>query len=783
MMKCNLLTLAAGFLAVAILSGCGTSETRLGNCDIQQVIDSLSLEEKMRLVIGDNLDTKSDGGAVVGFIQKIVPGSAGSTYAVDRLGITPVVMADGPAGLRIDPTRDGDTATYYCTHFPIGTLLASTWNTGLIESMGAAIGNEVKEYGVDVLLAPAINIHRHPLCGRNFEYYAEDPLVAGKIGAAYIRGVQSVGVGTSLKHFAVNNQETNRQGVDAIVSERALREIYLRAFEIAVKEAEPWTVMSSYNYINGTYASQSHELLTQLLRDEWGYKGMVMTDWYGGKDAVAQMKAGNNLLMPGRRQQYDQLKEALQKGTLPTKVLDENVASVLQLVEKTPRFKGYKYSDKPDLKAHAQVTRQSAAEGMVLLRNEGATLPMKGVRKVALYGNCSYDFIAGGTGSGNVNRAYMVSLLDGMKNCGITLDATLQKQYSDYLPQAKKRVKQPEGSFARFLSAPLPEEMPVGTADVQAQAQANDMAVITLGRLSGEFVDRAATDFELSGRERQLVDAVSEAFHAQGKKVVVLLNIGGAVETASWRDKVDAILIGWQGGQEGGNSVADILTGKVNPSGKLTMTFPINLADHASSKNFPFEGTMTEFRLNNDDADGPRHSVKNVDYTDYAEDIYVGYRYFDTFGKDVAYPFGYGLSYTHFEYSSPKVEERDGNVKVTLAVKNTGKVAGKEVVQLYAAAPDVNTHNKPAHELRAFAKTELLAPGETAMVVLSFSSGDLASFDEAHSAWVVEGGDYRLMIGSSSRDIRLTASCKIEASQRAVSRLLQPKHKLSTLKR
>lgn len=750
--------------------------------NIDEIIAAMTPEEKINLVVGMGMAGFSGDEAVVGDSKGKVPGAAGTTYPILRLGVPSVVLADGPAGLRINPTRDGETQTYYCTHFPIGTLLASTWDTALVKDVGSAIGNEVLEYGADVLLAPALNIHRNPLCGRNFEYYSEDPLISGKIAAAYTDGVQENGVGVSVKHFAANNQETNRMANDALISERALREIYLKGFEIAVKESLPWTVMSSYNFINGNYASESEELLTDILRDEWGFNGMVMTDWFGGKNAVAQMIAGNDMLQPGTGKQKEQLLKGLEDGTLDMKILDRNVRRILEMIVKTPTYKGYQYSSKPDLKKHAEITRRSATEGMVLLKNDKALPFSDDTKKVALYGNTSYDFIAGGTGSGNVNRAYTVSLVDGLHNAGLTTDENLEQAYRTYLKNYYESVSSDDNPMAAFLPTPLPDEMIIDIADIERHAEEMDVAIITIGRISGEFIDRGSKDFVLSEANRKLINDVTEAFHAKGKKVAVILNVGGVIETDSWKAKPDAILCAWQAGQEGGNSVADILTGNAYPSGKLTMTFPIDFMDHASSRNFPIDVTAN-MDITNNQARANMPKVKNVDYTDYEEDVYVGYRYFDSFGKDVSYPFGYGLSFTEFEYSNPAVKREGDKFIVSVDVKNNGDRPGKEVVQLYVSSPDAKTFNKPEKELKAFAKTAELKPGDTETVVMEFNNEDLASFDADSSKWIVTPGVYAVLIGASSRDIRNSLSIVADAFEKPTAKVLVPNRPLETLTR
>ena len=784
----------------ALMIGCTSADNVTKNTiNQEEVMTKLSLEDKAHFVIGTGMAGFSGDDAVIGATRSLVPGAAGTTFPLDSLGIPAVVLADGPAGLRIDATREGDSATYYCTHFPIGTLLASTWNTQLVKEVGQAIGEEVKEYGADVLLAPALNIMRNPLCGRNFEYYSEDPVVAGKTAAAYIIGVQKNDVGTSIKHFAANNQETNRMNNDAHISQRALREIYLKGFEIAIKEAKPWTVMTSYNYINGVYTSESKDLVTTILRDEWGYEGTVMTDWFGGKDGAKQMWAGNDMLQPGKAEQFDSIVAGVKSGKLDEADLDRSVQRILNLVEKSPRYQGYQYSNKPDLKAHAAVTRQSAAEGMVLMKNgdrrqeagvSGKVLPFgENVKNVALYGCTSYDFIAGGTGSGNVNHAYVVSLLDGLKNGGYTVSDEIKTAYEKYIADAKaarekaieemaKKDRQ-SAMLARFMPGTLPAEKQFTADELKAQAAQADVAIITIGRISGEFLDRKAADFNLNDSEQKLIQQVCDVYHKAGKQVVVLLNIGGVIETASWKELPDAILCAWQAGQEGGNSVVDVLSGKQSPSGKFTMTWPVKFTDAYSSKNFPIDQDPRIDMMNQ----GQKGNVKNVDYTDYEEDIYVGYRYFDSFEVPVSYPFGFGLSYTTFEYSDAKIAQKNDIYDVTVTVKNTGKFEGKEVVELYISAPDNKAANKPVKELKAYAKTKLLKPGESETLTLSITAPELASFDEAASAWVVAEGEYQFLIGASSQDIKATLTAPAKSFQTKAHDVMKPQGQMNLLKR
>ena len=755
-MKKSLLMLGAAFCAVQL-----SAQPKLTADNIDEVLEAMTLEEKAALCVGSGWDSML---GITSSSDVLVSGAAGTTRAIERLGIPMTVNADGPAGVRINPTREGDSRTYYATGFPVGTAIASSWDTELVEHMTSAMGNEVLEYGVDVLLSPAMNIHRNPLCGRNFEYFSEDPVLAGKISAAYVRGVQSNGVGTSVKHFAVNNQETNRAENDSRVDTRALREIYLKGFEITVKEAHPWTIMSSYNKLDGEYTQQSYNLLTKILRDEWGFDGIVMTDWGNKEGTVKAVAAGNDLMMPGSTVEVQRIVDAVKSGELSEADLDRNVRNMLKFIVKTPRFNGYKYSDAPDLKAHAAAARAAATESMVLLKNDDNVLPLKGTETVAMFGISSVDFVAGGTGSGNVNKAYVVNMVQGLENAGFTLVEDIKdfnQKYVDF-QKINTRLNSTNGPSILLGDAKMPEA-PLSREVINAQVDKSDLAIVVIGRNSGESADRRVDDdFNLTATERQLITDVTAAYHLAGKKVVVVLNIGGAIETASWKNMPDAILCAWQPGQEGGDAVADVLTGKVNPSGKLPMTFPMDYMDHPSSLNFPTgyeQQAATMFNTFGFVTTAPE--VKNVDYTDYDESIWVGYRWFTTQDKEVSYPFGYGLSYTTFEYSKPSVKlDRDGNLTATVTVTNTGSVAGKEVVEVYVAAP-AGGLEKPARELKAFDKTDLLEPGASQTLSFTLTPYELASFNIDANEWQTAAGSYTLYFAKNANDTATSAKVNV----------------------
>ncbi|MFB9136772.1 beta-glucosidase [Vibrio olivae] len=724
-------------------------ETTNYRAQAEQMVAQLSVSEKLDIVTGPGMNNPE---GAVNLLQD-VPGVAGYINGVvnDDVNIPATKLSDGPAGLRIEPTRDGDENTYYATAWPIGSVLASSWNKELVEQVGEGQGNEALEYGVDVILAPGMNIQRNPLNGRNFEYYSEDPVLSGRMSAAMVEGMQSQGVGATIKHFVANASETDRYYVDDIVEPRALREIYLRGFQISADEAEPMAIMTSYNLVNGTYVNQREDALIDIVRNEWGFDGMVMSDWFAGNimqindavpvdpdSALKQQIAGNNLIQPGNNK--ESLQQAYDAGELTDEVLDRNVVEILTQVQKMPTYRGYDYSNQPDLDAHATLARQAAAEGTILLKNNDAALPITSGSSLATFGVNQVNFYKGGTGSGDVNAAYTVNLIEGLEQT-YQINSALTEYYENYFVENRVEVGNLLGTNYECEDAPVTDNPELQVLVSQA-AQDNTAAIVTFGRQAGEGGDRSPEqgDYRLSTQELDMLTQVAEAFHAQDKKVIVVLNVNGIIDTSDWADLADAILLPYMGGQEAGNAVADVVSGAVNPSGKLAQTIPKAYSDVPSSETF--SGLDT-----NDDG--------VIDETHMNEGIYVGYRYYTSFDVDVAYPFGYGLSYTTFDYGQPTIVENtlssgsDGAISFTATITNSGTVAGKEAAQLYVSAPEVKLM-KPTIELKDFAKTDELAPGASQSLSFNVPASVLASFDPENNQWIVESGTYSVYVAPSS---------------------------------
>lgn len=623
------------------------SDLKLRKDNIDEIVAAMTVDEKAELLVGGGLTGMIS--SVLGWnLGMRVPGCSGTTNKIDRLGIPQIVLCDGPAGLRI---------TEKTTSFPCGVALASMRDEEMMERIGAALGNEAREFGADILLGPGMNIMRNPLCGRNYEYYSEDPYLTGKTAAAYIRGVQSQGIGCAAKHFACNNQETGRKGHDARVDEQTLRNVYLKAFQMVVEEAEPWTFMTSYNKLNGTYTSENSWLLQTVLRDEWGFKGMVMTDWDDAHNTVAQVSAGNDMMMAGANSQKTDIKNGIKNGTLSMEALDKCVKRVLEMIVKTPTFNGYKYSKAPDFEAHQKLSRLAAAKSTVVLKNKQRLLPFTkdDYTNVALFGASAYDLIGGGIGSGSVNTPYKVHTYQGLENAGFVLDATLRKDYLSYASKSSNRYSAGMMGLVGMGQGALKEKK-IDVSYIEGAASRNDIAIITIGKQSGEENDRTVEDFNLVDNELSLITNVCDIFHAQGKKVVVILNICGPIETASWKDMPDAILCPWLPGMEGGNAIADIITGAVSPSGKLPVTFPRSYAD-VPSQNFG-----------------------NKDYTEYAEGENVGLTYYNAHPNKVSYAFGYGLTFVPGDVNCDgKVDIEDLTVLIDILSGNENNRANPDV--------------------------------------------------------------------------------------------------------
>jgi beta-glucosidase len=663
--------------------------------DIQSIIKKMSLEEKAALCTGKN---------------------NWSTLEFEHLGVPEMRMSDGPHGLRCIPDQElGSEQSLPATCFPTASCMASSWNADLLSQVGQALGEECLAQGVDILLGPGINMKRTPLCGRNFEYYSEDPYLAGEMAVGFISGVQSKGVGTSLKHFAANNQEFQRFSINALVDERSLREIYLPAFETAVKKAKPWTVMCAYNRLNGPYCSEHHELLVDILEKEWGFEGLVVSDWGAVHDRVAALAGGLDLEMPGpRERRVKSVVEAVRAGDLDEAVLDEAVRRILTIVFKaaeTPK------SGKFDIEMHHTLARKVAAEGMVLLKNNGI-LPLHNPKHIAVIGRSAKRPYIQGIGSSHVNPTRVDIPFDEIQK----LAGEAELSFSEGYP-----------AHGEFQQALIDEAVKA--------AQMAEVALIFIDLPTGkeaEGYDR--DDIDLSQQQVALIKAVTKA----QPQSVVILNNGSAVSMDEWIDGAPAVLEAWMMGQAGGGAIAAILFGRINTSGKLPETFPLKLSDTPAYINYP--GENGEVR--------------------YGEGLFIGYRYYDAKNAPVLFPFGHGVSYTSFEYSAPRVsattfKDVDG-VKVSVDVSNTGEFYGKEIVQVY-----VHDHKsrlaRPVKELKGFAKVEL-QPGETKTVTIPLDFRSFAYYDPAHKQWVTEDGDFDLLIGASSADIRFTETVTLRSS-------------------
>ncbi|HET8845217.1 MAG TPA: glycoside hydrolase family 3 C-terminal domain-containing protein, partial [Ktedonobacteraceae bacterium] len=633
-------------------------------------------------------------------------------------GIISITMCDGPHGLRKQPTRGdilGINVSLPTTCFPASCTLASSWSPDLLRQVGAALGEECRQEEVSILLGPGINIKRNPLCGRNFEYFSEDPRLAGELACAYIDGLQSEGIGASLKHFAVNNQETQRMTIDVLVDERALHEIYLPAFEMAVKQAQPWTIMAAYNQVNGIYCSENATLLHTILREAWGFKGVVVTDWGACNDRVAGLNAGQDLEMPGGGLENDQrIVEVIQSGALPEAVLDRAVGRMLELTLRAQagRKAGYRY----DAEAHHQLARQVATQSAVLLKNEGNILPLPFSTKIAVIGSLAQTMRYQGSGSSMVNPQRLEHPLETLHACGLEVS---------YAPGYHR------------LHEDLDEQMLAEACQVAQDAEA---VVVFLGLTElaeSEGYDRS--HMRLPANQLALMERLSAIRH---DLIVVLF--GGAPVEMPWIEQARAILNMYLPGQAGGSAVVDLLFGIANPSGKLAETYPLRYEDVASASFFP----------------GSRQRVE------YRESIFVGYRYFDTAHQEVLFPFGHGLSYTSFTYQELRLSSAeisaDEPLQVLVTISNTGTREGSEIVQLYVHDMDSSVF-KAEKELKGFYKV-LLQPGESRQLAFSLNKRDFAHYDATEHGWIVECGAFEILIGASSRDIRLRQTIIVHSS-------------------
>ena len=670
---------------------------------IDKLVSQMTLEEKALLTSGRD---------------------AWSTQPIERLDIPYIWMADGPHGLRRAPTTDtwgyGNQAPATC--FPTASALSASWDMDLMHEVGAALGVESNALGVDLLLGPGINIKRSPLAGRNFEYFSEDPLLSGKLGAAYINGVQSQGVGATAKHYVANNVETQRMWANSNLDDRTLNEIYMPPFEIAVKEGQPWSVMACYNRVQGIYGTESLQLLTDKLKNEWGFKGFVVSDWDAVVDRVQGIRAGMHLEMPGKpaRITNKMVVEAVKNNELDEQQLDSIVKDLLRIV-----FMGQNTQDKygdQNLDQHHQLARKVAAEAITLLKNSEKLLPVDAAKykKIAVLGEFAVNPRYQGNGSSQVKPTKLDKFID-----------IVRDEYGE------------DTEFVYSAGYSLTNDDDLSLIEAAAAVAADaDFALVMAGlplSYESEGIDR--THIDLPPSHNKLISAVAKV---QPNTAIILTN--GSAIAMPWIDQVSAVLETWLGGQAGAGAIADAVFGKVNPSGKLAETFPVRLEDTPAYLNFPGEDGQVI----------------------YGERMFVGYRYYDKRNIEPLFPFGHGLSYTEFAYSDLKLSATEitdkDQLQVSLTVSNTGKVTGKEVIQLYVADPESSVQ-RPPKELKAFDKIEL-KPGESKEVSFTLNKRDFSYYSKVYNRWLAESGKFEILIGSSSRDIRLQGGLTLSNTEK-----------------
>ena len=763
---------------------------KINNSTVEKTLSSLTVDEKVALLVG--AQEVLPAGTEVQVPQNVYADAWAYTHAIPKKKITSVIFADVKGGV-----VSAAHPTLKTTAFPMPSVLAASWNRELLQEVGAALAREALSAGVDVLTAPSANVLRNPLEGRNTEYFSEDPVLVAQLASAMVKGMQSQGVQVCLKYWCIDNQEANRTNVNVLLDQRTLREFYLRSFEKVVKECQPWGILAAYPMLNGTYQTEDAALLDSVLRAQWKYEGVVVSDRYAGHDALKQFAAGTGVLLPGSKAQYETLLEAVKSGRITEEQLDAVVRRWIEAMMQTPAYSKIK-KPVPDLKAHAELARKAAGESIVLLKNMDECLPLKDARikKIGFYGLASYRFVPG---DGSVNATECTSLVQLLTKAGYTPDPVIVTAYQNYFksllppekketpkaaPAAKNTAAKPaakpavpqltpaermEQELAKIASCPfksMPKELAFTKTVLQQHVKSSQMAVITIGRTSAQGLDRRLMNgYQLSDMEVTMIHDVCAAYHKWGKKVVVILNVDGAVDVTPWVEFPDAILWCGQAGQGGPAALTDIILGKVNPSGKLTSLWPKAYRQLPSAANFPenYSGKACEPKVGNDN---PMTGYASADECVFAEKMQIGYRYFDEHQDQVMYPFGYGLSYTTFAYDKMFLERKGDNIYVRVRVTNTGKVAGKESLQLYVSPQRrPNSIEKPLKTLVGFTKTGVLAPGESQEVSLSFPLTDLTVYDGQHRQWLLEKGNYAVKVGASSNNIHTQYPLQIVKDQ------------------